>query len=1227
MRRQHCAFVFLPQTWKPTPDKSLDNALFCFSFLYPHSSPLSCPINYFLPFQLYFLFFPLACSSTLTGSSHPSHPSLSRHSCPPILHCLSPPHPFPSLHITVQRILLAFLACLFLLPCPAQAAWFRVGVVGPWGCDPLFAKALPHVAAQLAVNRINRDPLLSYAATFDYAVLQEPCETSRALEAFVGFHPKASGYIGPANPGYCDAASMLSKGWNKALFPWGCVGYELDSVRNHPTFAHSMAKPTWVLLSIMSYFRWAHIGIISSSDDIWVETATKVAESMRSHGLPVRLVSFMENTPHGIRRTLAKVRKMREIRAVILCMHSVLIGGKVQQQLLETAYDMQMIDGSLVFVPYDTLLYSLPYHNVTYPSLKSNSKLLRAYDAVLTVTIDSPHLSFYEAYREAMERGEVAKTLKPQQVSPLFGTIYSSVLFMAHAVHRVRESGEWMSGGNLVQHTRNLAFEGFSYPVKTNSSGVSLLNYLILDTDGLSWKLKPTYSIDMEANMVRFLGQDIHFPHGYGPRKDSSCWFTPGVICSGGVDLLSTISMFIGAVSFSVFAVVLIYYIRRRINQIRLVRGPNKILLTLADVTFINPSLSNKKLSLDDSRASGMKSVSECSITSPISTQSPATYENSNVVIYEGDWAWLKRLPNGTFSSINPKTSDVFELMKDMRHENLNPFLGFFHDCGVFAIVTEFCSRGSLEDLLLNEDVKLDWMFKSSLLLDLIKGMKYLHHHGVCHTRLKSRNCVVDGRFVLKITDFGYNEVLEAQRFPYIEPLADELLWTAPEILRSGYPGLHGTLHGDIYSFAIIMQEVVIRGPPFCMLDLSASDIIEKLRKPPPLCRPLVSPDYAPSECIQLMKQCWTEQPDKRPSFDEIFDQFKNINKGKKTNIIDSMLRMLEQYSSNLEELIRERTEELEIEKQKTEKLLTQMLPPSVAEALKVGGVVEPEHFDSVSLYFSDIVGFTTISANSEPIEVVDLLNDLYTLFDAIIGNHDVYKVETIGDAYMVASGVPVPNGNRHAAEIANMALDILSAVGTFKMRHMPDVPVRIRIGLHTGPCVAGVVGLTMPRYCLFGDTVYTASRMESSGMPYRIHIHESTVKVLRHLNLGYKLELRGRTEVRGKGVEETYWLVGREGFTKPLPVPPQLKPGYISTMGIAVFFSHVALIFCLYFFPYSSISPPTLIPVHPLSITSDESKSMKQVFHKAVKKISHVRVVTQLYTPYEDDNVMMSHH
>ena len=149
-------------------------------------------------------------------------------------------------------------------------------------------------------------------------------------------------------------------------------------------------------------------------------------------------------------------------------------------------------------------------------------------------------------------------------------------------------------------------------------------------------------------------------------------------------------------------------------------------------------------------------------------------------------------------------------------------------------------------------------------------------------------------------------------------------------------------------------------------------------------------------------------------------------------------------------------------------------------------------------------------------VQVVDLLNDLYTCFDSIIENFDVYKVrsggwwnraissqsrrlfcasvdwcfllrkrqvETIGDAYMVVSGLPVRNGNNHAREIARMSLRLLQAVASFRIRHRPNDQLKLRIGLHSGGCVAGVVGLKMPRYCLFGDTVNTASRMESNGL------------------------------------------------------------------------------------------------------------------------------------------------
>ncbi|TKC41550.1 hypothetical protein EI555_021028 [Monodon monoceros] len=827
-------------------------------------------------------------------------------------------------------------------------------------------------------------------------------------------------------------------------------------------------------------------------------------------------------------------------------MHSTLIGGETQTHLLEWAHDLKMTDGTYVFVPYDALLYSLPYKHTPYQVLRNNPKLREAYDAVLTITVESQEKTFYQAFMEAAGRGEIPEKLESDQVSPLFGTIYNSIYFIAQAMNNAMKENGRASAASLVQHSRNMQFYGFNQLIRTDSNGNGISEYVILDTNWKEWELHSTYTVDMETELLRFRETPIHFPGGRPPQADAKCWFAEGKICQGGIDpafaVMVCLALLIALLSINGFA----YFIRRRINKIQLIKGPNRILLTLEDVTFINPHFGSKR----GSRVS-------------VSFQITSEVQSGSVPKESGRRPQLQLRQNSCDSLL----SLCFQ-MKDLRHENINPLVGFFYDLGMFAIVTEFCSRRSLEDILTNQDVKLDWMFKSSLLLDLIKGMKYLHHREFAHGRLKSRNCVVDGRFVLKVTDYGFNDILETLRLSQEEPSAEELLWMAPELLRAPRGSRLRSFAGDVYSFAIIMQEVMVRGAPFCMMDLPAKEIIERLKKPPPVYRPVVPPEHAPPECLQLMKQCWAEAAEQRPTFDEIFNQFKTFNKGKKTNIIDSMLRMLEQYSSNLEDLIRERTEELEIEKQKTEKLLTQMLPPSVAESLKKGCTVEPEGFDLVTLYFSDIVGFTTIPAMSEPIEVVDLLNDLYTLFDAIIGSHDVYKVETIGDAYMVASGLPKRNGMRHAAEIANMSLDILSSVGTFKMRHMPEVPVRIRIGLHSGPVAAGVVGLTMPRYCLFGDTVNTASRMESTGLPYRIHVSHSTVTILRTLSEGYEVELRGRTELKkdffrkigystfkifrifynkGKGTEETFWLVGKKGFTKPLPVPPPVgKDGQV---------------------------------------------------------------------------------
>lgn len=138
------------------------------------------------------------------------------------------------------------------------------------------------------------------------------------------------------------------------------------------------------------------------------------------------------------------------------------------------------------------------------------------------------------------------------------------------------------------------------------------------------------------------------------------------------------------------------------------------------------------------------------------------------------------------------------------------------------------------------------------------------------------------------------------------------------------------------------------------------------------------------------------------------------------------------------------------------------------------------------------------------------------------------FQVETIGDAYMVVSGLPVRNGNEHAKEISRMSLALLNAVRLFKIRHRPNESLRLRIGLHSGPCVAGVIGVKMPRYCLFGDTVNTASRMESNGEALKIHISQKTKDLLDNFD-GFEVVERGVMEIKGKGQMTTYWLIGEK--------------------------------------------------------------------------------------------------
>uniref|UniRef100_A0A1I7SJH5 Guanylate cyclase n=1 Tax=Bursaphelenchus xylophilus TaxID=6326 RepID=A0A1I7SJH5_BURXY len=352
------------------------------------------------------------------------------------------------------------------------------------------------------------------------------------------------------------------------------------------------------------------------------------------------------------------------------------------------------------------------------------------------------------------------------------------------------------------------------------------------------------------------------------------------------------------------------------------------------------------------------------------------------------------------------------------------------------------------------------------------------------------------------VADFGLNELRQG-----VSPVSEEAkwesrLWVAPELLKTidSNQGMKPTQKSDVYSFGVILHEIITRRGPYEVYTATNGGadeikaIVERIMNPKETPDGLIvhRPDLKNTECQDYIKStismCWEEIPMIRPDFRHAIRQkLKPMSAGiHKRNIVDHMMLMMEKYQTDLENLVEERTAQLNREKCRTENLLQRMLPPSVAAQLMYGGEVKPQSFEMVTIYFSDIVGFTNISGSSTPMQVVSLLNNLYTLFDSVIKQYDVYKVETIGDAYMVVSGVPnFKDAMTHGYEVCMMSLHLLDASQAFKIPHMPEEKLRVRIGIHSGPCVAGVVGKTMPRYCLFGDAVNVASRMESNGLPF----------------------------------------------------------------------------------------------------------------------------------------------
>ncbi|WAS94057.1 response regulator [Nannocystis poenicansa] len=232
----------------------------------------------------------------------------------------------------------------------------------------------------------------------------------------------------------------------------------------------------------------------------------------------------------------------------------------------------------------------------------------------------------------------------------------------------------------------------------------------------------------------------------------------------------------------------------------------------------------------------------------------------------------------------------------------------------------------------------------------------------------------------------------------------------------------------------------------------------------------------------------------------------------------------------------------LRSEQERSEQLLLNILPRPIAERLKEGQRTIADVFPDVTVLFADLVGFTRMSEQLPPAELVAMLNRIFSMFDQLAEKHGLEKIKTIGDEYMAASGLPMPRPD-HAEAMAEMALDMLAIIERFNAKR--NRGVRIRIGLNCGPVTAGIIGTKKFAYDLWGDTVNIASRMESHGIANAVQVTEATYKRLRHK---YAFQRRGIIHVKGKGALCTYFLVGRRPQKSASSEQSDVKPAVIVT-------------------------------------------------------------------------------
>uniref|UniRef100_A0A8C8X438 Guanylate cyclase n=1 Tax=Panthera leo TaxID=9689 RepID=A0A8C8X438_PANLE len=990
-----------------------------------------------------------------------------------------------------------------------EAAKLTMGFQAPWNISHPFSVQKLGAGLQMAMDKINSETADFGNFSWEFTYTNSTFSTAESL-VFTNQvqRERIPALFGPACPEAAEIIGLLASECNIPVLDFvGQTAKLKDNLYDtYVKLVSPMHKIGDVLQKSLRYLGWKHIGMFGghSGTSSWdrVDELWKVVENgLKSHFTIAASVKYINSDPAFLRENLRSVPLI--VRIIIL------IGSSEDAKImLLAAENLGLNTGEFVFIVLQQLEDSF------WKEVLTNQKAMHSstvYESVFLIAFGSygegPGGEDFQKQVYQRLRGPPfhSSIFTDEQVSPYTAHLRDAVLLYAQTVRELVAAGrDFRDGQQLVGTLRDSCRQitlGITGPVFVDSQGERHVDYSIY------WALTCNclfffFFLRPARNL-----STLPWPRGSLPEDRPSCGFDNELCGKAPASTGVTAVILAMALLITVLGAVIIG-LWLRIQRGKLQRRKEDIWwqINYDDITILPPNKPSQRCT-PVSRGSNSNSSSVMisgDASSLVKSQQVEEVFYAPVGLYQGNHVAICYVGDQAKASV--RKPSVYEL----GHENIVPFFGICTEPPNVCIVTQYCKKGSLTDVLRNSDNEMDWIFKLSCAYDIVKGMLFLHRSPLgSHGNLKPSNCLVDSQMQVKLTGFGLWEFKYGRMY--------RLYWTAPELRRLPEAPRSGTPKGDVYSFVILMTELIHHQNhgPFADLNEMPDEIISRIKDPTasvPL-RPSLSEEKGNEKIVAMARACWDESLEKSH-----------------VNILDSMVSKLE-VSFHLKDVVEERINQLMAEKRKVDRLLSTMLPRY--SKLIAGRSVAPEDSESVIIFFSDIVGFTKLCSLGSPLQVVKLLNDLYSLFDHIIKTYDVYKVETIGDAYMGASGLPIRNGIQRVDEIATMSLHFLSATVHFQIGHMPEEKLRIRNGIHTGPVVAGVVGITMPRYCLFGDTVNMASRMESSTL--RIHVSQSTASSL--LALGrYDLQKRGTIPVKGKGEQTTFWLKGKEGFTIPLP-------------------------------------------------------------------------------------------